>query len=45
MLAAGELDAVDARVKERLQEALRFAAESPAPGPDEFMSNVYASYP
>jgi TPP-dependent pyruvate/acetoin dehydrogenase alpha subunit len=45
MLSAEELDRVDAEVKERLQEAIKFASESPPPDPSELMTDVYEQYP
>lgn len=40
--AAGELDAADARNRERLDEAVAFAEAGPLPGPEELLAGVYA---
>jgi TPP-dependent pyruvate/acetoin dehydrogenase alpha subunit len=40
--AADELDAADARNRERLDEAIAFAEASPLPGPEELLADVYA---
>jgi pyruvate dehydrogenase E1 component alpha subunit len=37
-----ELDAIDAEVHEVVDEAVRFADESPFPGPEELLSDTYA---
>jgi pyruvate dehydrogenase E1 component alpha subunit len=39
--AAGELDALDARNRERLDAAVAFAEASPLPGPGELLADVY----
>ena len=41
--AAGELDAADARNRERLDEAVAFAEAGPLPGPEELLAGVYAA--
>lgn len=40
-----ELDALDARNRERLDEAIAFAEASPLPGPEELLANVYVETP
>jgi pyruvate dehydrogenase E1 component alpha subunit len=40
---AAALDAVDARNRERLDEAIAFAEASPVPGPEELLADVYAA--
>jgi pyruvate dehydrogenase E1 component alpha subunit len=45
MLSPAELDAVEADVKQRMQEAVLFASESPVPAPEELMTDVYERYP
>jgi pyruvate dehydrogenase E1 component alpha subunit len=39
---AGALDALDARNRERLDEAVAFAEAGPLPGPEELLAGVYA---
>jgi TPP-dependent pyruvate/acetoin dehydrogenase alpha subunit len=39
---AGEIDALDALNRERLDEAVVFAEEGPLPGPEELLADVYA---
>lgn len=39
---AAELDAVDARNRDRLDEAVAFAEAGPLPGPEELLADVYA---
>lgn len=41
--AAGELDAADARNRQRLDEAVAFAEAGPLPGPEELLAGVYAA--
>jgi pyruvate dehydrogenase E1 component alpha subunit len=36
------LDALEAEVDEEIREAVRFAEESPEPGPEELFAHVYA---
>lgn len=38
-----DFDAIEARVKEEIERAVRFADESPLPDPDELYTNVYAA--
>lgn len=45
LLTNEELERVQAQVEAEIQEALRFAQESPPPGPDELMRDVYARWP
>ena len=40
---AAALDALDARSRERLDEAIAFAEASPLPGPEELLAGVYAA--
>ena len=40
---AAELDAADARNRERLDEAVAFAEAGPLPGPEELLADVYAA--
>ncbi|HEX4964407.1 MAG TPA: thiamine pyrophosphate-dependent dehydrogenase E1 component subunit alpha [Thermoanaerobaculia bacterium] len=39
--AGAEVDGLDARNRERLDEAIAFAETSPLPGPEELLANVY----
>lgn len=41
--AAEELDAADARNRQRLDEAVAFAEAGPLPGPEELLAGVYAA--
>lgn len=45
LLSPQELEEVDRRVREAVEEAVRFAEESPYPDPSEVTSDVYAKYP
>ena len=36
-----ELESIDALVEEELDEAVRFAEESPLPSPEDLYSNIY----
>ena len=40
-----ELTGIDARAGEAVEEAVRFAEESPSPVPEECLADVYVSYP
>ena len=42
LLTEDELNAMDERIKEEVEDAARFADESPDPEPDRLYSNVYA---
>lgn len=44
-LSVAELDAIDARNRERMDEAVAFAKESPLPEPHELLTDVYAPDP
>jgi len=45
LLGDAELDAVDRQVKDAMEEAIRFAAESPQPAPEETFTDVYVDFP
>jgi len=45
LLTAAELDAIDGRAQEVVDAAVRFAQESPYPGPEELLTDVYVKYP
>jgi pyruvate dehydrogenase E1 component alpha subunit len=45
LLTATELDEIDARAHAAVEDAVRFAAESPLPDPAELLSDVYVDYP
>ena len=42
---AEELDEIDGEVEQLMEEAIRFADESPLPEPSELYEDVYVSYP
>lgn len=44
LLTAAELDAIDARAREIVEAAVRFAQESPYPAPEECLTDVYVKY-
>jgi len=45
LLAEKELAEIDARVQAEIEEAVKFAEESPMPDPAELATDVYVSYP
>ena len=45
LLGAAELDAIDAQVKELVEEAVRFALDSPLPDPAQTQTAVYVDIP
>src|SRR5690606_23723631 len=45
MLTDEELNAIDARVHEEVEDAADFADKSPEPGPEELYRDVYAQIP
>jgi pyruvate dehydrogenase E1 component alpha subunit len=45
LLTAAELDAMDARAREIVEAAVRFAQDSPYPAPEECLTDVYVKYP
>lgn len=45
LVAESDLDAIDARAKEVVDNAVKFAEESPYPSLDEVVTDVYVSYP
>jgi len=40
-----ELVKIEAQTKERIEEAVRYAEESPFPAPEDCLKDVYVSYP
>lgn len=44
LITAAELDAVDARVQQMVDEAVTFAEESPYPEPEDCLTDVYVAY-
>ncbi len=40
-----DIEAMDGRAREAVEEATKFANESPFPGPEELLEDVYLSYP
>ena len=45
LLGEAELDAIDRQAKNALEEAIRFAAQSPLPAPEETFTDVYVDFP
>ena len=45
LLSAQEMDAIDARVRQAIDDAIAFAEQSPMPAPEELLADVYVSYP
>ena len=43
MVADSDLAEIEAQIKQQIEEAVRFADESPLPDPSELYSNVYAN--
>ena len=44
-ITAEELDAIDAEIAAVMEEAVKFADESPLPEPSELYDDVYVDYP
>ncbi|MCC6175920.1 MAG: thiamine pyrophosphate-dependent dehydrogenase E1 component subunit alpha [Chloroflexi bacterium] len=45
LLSEADLDAIDSRARQAIEEAARFAEESPLPSPAEVVTDVYVDYP
>jgi pyruvate dehydrogenase E1 component alpha subunit len=45
LVSEQELDAIDARAKQAIDEAVKFAEDSPYPGVEQVHTDVYVSYP
>jgi TPP-dependent pyruvate/acetoin dehydrogenase alpha subunit len=45
LLTEADLEAVDGRARETIEEAARFAEQSPLPSPAEVVTDVYVNYP
>jgi pyruvate dehydrogenase E1 component alpha subunit len=45
LVTEAELDAIDARVEQTIEDAVKFAEESPYPSEAEVVTDVYVSYP
>ncbi|HGW8614953.1 thiamine pyrophosphate-dependent dehydrogenase E1 component subunit alpha [Pseudomonas aeruginosa] len=45
LLSASDLDAIDAEVKARIEDAVQRAKNDPKPEPDDLLRDVYVSYP
>ncbi len=45
LVSEDELAEIDARVAQAIDEAVRYAEESPYPAPEECLTDVYVSYP
>lgn len=45
LLSEGELDEIETKVKETIEEAVKFAQESPDPAPAEMLTEVYVNFP
>jgi len=44
LVSAAELDAIDAKAKQVIEEAIKFAEESPYPALEECLTDVYVAY-
>ena len=44
-ITAEELDQIDKEAEDMMEDAIKFADESPLPDPLELYDDVYASYP
>ena len=45
LLTAQQLDAIDARVEDLIEDAVRRAKSDPKPLPADLLSDVYVAYP
>ncbi len=45
LLSEQEMDDIDARVRQAIDDAIAFAEQSPMPAPEELLADVYVSYP
>ncbi|MEZ4865528.1 MAG: thiamine pyrophosphate-dependent dehydrogenase E1 component subunit alpha [Caldilineaceae bacterium] len=45
LLTTAELDEIDARAKAAIEDAVKFADNSPAPSNDELLTDVYVNFP
>ncbi|MEM8283054.1 thiamine pyrophosphate-dependent enzyme, partial [Morganella morganii] len=45
LLSASDLDAIDAEVEARIEDAVQRAKNAPKPEPDDLLRDVYVSYP
>ncbi|EOD9092849.1 thiamine pyrophosphate-dependent dehydrogenase E1 component subunit alpha [Pseudomonas aeruginosa] len=45
LLSASDLDAIDAEVEARIEDAVQSAKNDPKPEPDDLLRDVYVSYP
>jgi pyruvate dehydrogenase E1 component alpha subunit len=45
LLSAAELDRIDREVDRMMDEAIKFADDSPLPDPSQLYEDVYVSYP
>jgi pyruvate dehydrogenase E1 component alpha subunit len=45
LVSEAALADIDTRAQEMIEEAVRFAEESPSPAPEECLNDVYVSYP
>ena len=45
LLSASDLDAIDAEVEARIEDAVQRAKNDPKPEPDDLLRDVYVSYP
>ena len=45
LLQAAQLDAIDARVDDLIEDAVRRAKSDPKPQPADLLTDVYVSYP
>jgi TPP-dependent pyruvate/acetoin dehydrogenase alpha subunit len=44
LISESELAKIDDKTNEAIEEAIRFAEESPYPAPEECLADIYASY-
>jgi len=44
LISAAELDAIDAKVKQVIDDAVKFGEESPLPAPEDCLTDVYVAY-
>jgi len=45
LLTAAQLDAIDARVEDLIEDAVRRAKSDPKPQPADLLTDVYVAYP
>jgi len=45
LLEAGQLDSIDARVEDLIEDAVQRAKSDPKPQPADLLTDVYVAYP